>query len=113
MRVLEVGLAALLAAGGVRSLWRWAGTPFDSTDALDHVWFALYRTGRAGLWFAFSGLFAISASIDAEGRAFVDEFERFRWYALVPLGLAGVQLLAATVLRGRGSGEPPAGSGSA
>ena len=98
MRVLELVVAALLAAGGVRSLWAWSRRQFESADVVDQLLYALYLTGRIGLWFAFAGFFLISALVDAQGRAFVDEFQRFRWYVMVPIGLSALQLLAGFAL---------------
>ena len=67
--------------------------PFEGTDVVDHLLYALYLTGRIGLWFAFAGLFLIYASIEVQGRAALDDLEEFRWYLLVPLVLAAMQLL--------------------
>jgi hypothetical protein len=59
-----------------------------------------------GLWFAVAGLFAIYASVDLRGRAWVDEVEPYRWYLIVPLVLAAMQLLAGWFLGRRSpSGE--------
>jgi hypothetical protein len=106
VKVLEVALAALFATGGIRSLWRWSRRPFEGADARDHALFALYLTGRAGLWFSIAGLFLLSASIDAAGQPFVDEFRRYQWYLIVPLALGAVQLLAGYFLGRRGPHEP-------
>ncbi len=115
MRWFEAAVALVLALAGIRSAWRWARRPLDSAAVGDQVLYALYRTGRVGLWFAFAGLFALYAAIDAGGRAFIDEVDRFRWYVFVPLGLAAVQLLAGLALGRRGSEAPeparPAGGG--
>ena len=45
-----------------------------------------------------SGVFVISASITETGRAFRDEWSRYSWYILVPLGLAAVQAITAYLL---------------
>ncbi len=104
MRVVELAAAAALAAGGIRSLVVWARRGFEGTDVREHLWFAAFVTGRAGLWFAFAGLFALSAASDARGRAAVDELGELRWYALVPLVLAALQVAAGHFL---GRAEPP------
>lgn len=106
MRLFEVGVALALALAGARSAWGWARRPLDGGSVGDQVLYALYRTGRVGLWFAFAGLFALYAVIDAGGRAFIDEADRFRWYVFVPLGLASMQLLAGLALGRRGSEAP-------
>jgi hypothetical protein len=105
VRVFEGSVAALLALAGVHSLVHWIRRPFLSRSVRDHALYALWVTGRVGLWFAMAAVFAISASIDAQGRAFVDEFARYRWFVLVPLVLAALQLLAALGLRRAPDGE--------
>ena len=104
MRSVEWALAGLLALGGVRSLWVWARRPFEGSDGVDHALYALYVTGRVGLWFAFAGFFAISASIQTQGRAFVDDFAEHRWYLAVPLALAAMQFAAGYFLGRREPG---------
>jgi uncharacterized membrane protein len=94
VRAVELVVAVLCTVGGIRSLWVWSRCRFEGTDATDHVLYALFVTGRVGLWFAFAGLFVIYASSDAQGRAAVDELAEFRWYVLVPLVLAATQFLA-------------------
>ena len=63
----------------------------------DQLLYALYLTGRIGLWFAFAGLFLIYALTGIEGRP-TTELGRFRWYFLVPISLATLQLLAGFAL---------------
>jgi len=106
VRVVEILLAGLFALGGLRSLWVWSRRPFDGADVTDHVLYALFVTGRVGLWFAFAGLFAIYASSDAAGRAAVDELTDVRWYFVVPLVLAAVQFGASYFLARRQPEEP-------
>lgn len=98
MRAVEVVLAGLFVLGGLRSLVVWARRPFEGVDVTDHVLYALFVTGRVGLWFAFAGLFAIYASSDATGRAAVDELTDLRWYFVVPLVLTAVQFGASYFL---------------
>jgi hypothetical protein len=96
--VVEIVLAGLLALGGIRSLLVWTRRPFEGANPADHALFALFVTGRVGLWLAFGGLFAIYASSDARGRAAIDEFTELRWFLVVPLALAAVQIAAAYFL---------------
>ena len=95
MSGFELLLGGLFVLGGLRSLWVWFGRPFDSPHAKDHALFALYVAARAGLWFAFAGLFA--------GFAIVDDPVRSRWYVMVPICLSAVQLLAGFALGQRGT----------
>lgn len=94
MRIAEAVLAGLFALGGLRSLLVWTRRPLGGVDAADHALYALFVTGRVGLWFAFAGLFAVDASSDARGRAAIDELTELRWFFLVPLVLAAAQVLA-------------------
>ena len=101
MKLVEIILAVALAAGGVRSLIVWMGRRIDDADTKDHLLYAAFVTGRVGLWFAFAGLFALYAASDAQGRAAADELGEFRWYAVVLLVLAAVQLVAGYFLSRR------------
>jgi hypothetical protein len=94
MNVVEWVVAAMLAAGGLRSLWIWSRRRFEGNDLVDHLLYAMFTTGRVGLWFALAGLFAMYASTDVEGRAFIDDVERFRWYVIVLIALSAMQFLA-------------------
>jgi hypothetical protein len=100
--VIELVLAALLAAGGVRSLWRWTHRRLDGADVVDHLLYALHVTGRIGLWFAFAGFFVLSALMRADGYS-SREAAQLRAYVLVPIVLAAAQLLAGYALGRRAS----------
>jgi hypothetical protein len=93
VRVVELLIAGLFVLGGLHAVWYWGRRPFEGTDLVDHLLYALYLTGRIGLWFAFAGFFLIYASIPVQGRAALDELEAYRWYLMVPLVLAAMQLL--------------------
>ena len=111
MRTVEVVIACVFIAGGLRSIWYWGRRRFEGTDVVDHILYALYLTGRIGLWFAIAGFFLIYATIDVQGRAALDELEQYRWYVMVPLALALLQLGAGWFLgrhEGGGSMDQPA-----
>jgi hypothetical protein len=105
VRVVELAIGGLLVLAGLRSLWIWSRRRFEGVDVVDHLLYALYLTGRVGLWFAIAGLFFIYASVDARGQPAMDELRSYRWYFLVPLVLAGMQLVAGWFL---GRREPQA-----
>jgi hypothetical protein len=69
---------------------KWLRTDFDAASVGERLLFTLHAAARAGMWFAFAGLFV--------GDAVVDESQDLRWYVLVPIGLAGVQLLSGLAL---------------
>ena len=105
MKAFEIALAVVFGALGVRSLMYWIRRPFESRQISDHLLYAMYVTGRVGLWLSIAGAFAIFLSIDTQGRAFTDDANEYRWYVLVPGLLAFLQLLAAVLLGRRGDAD--------
>jgi len=102
MTAVALVLAAILFAFGLRSAIRWLGVDFETRSLGERVLFALNLTARIGLWFAFSGFLV--------GWALVDDPDKFGVYALVPLALAGVQLITSVLLSREPTsrdGEPP------
>jgi hypothetical protein len=94
---LELVIAAVFVAGGLRSLWAWSRRRFEGADVVDHLLYALHVTGRVGLWFAFAGFFVLFSVTSIDGKP-TNEIDRFRWYLMVPLALAAMQLLAGYAL---------------
>jgi len=90
VKVVELVVAGCLTLGGIRSLVVWVGSEFDARSAREQVLYSLYVTARVGVWFAFAGFFA--------GYALVDEPRRFAWYAMIPISVAAVQMLAGLAL---------------
>ena len=109
MKWFELAMVTVFTALGLRSAWYWIRRPFDSREVSDHVLYAMYVTGRVGLWFSVAGAWAIFASIHTQGRAFTDDANEFRWYILVPGLLAFLQLLAAVLLGRRDDADLDAG----
>jgi hypothetical protein len=120
VRPLEFAVAVVLAAMGVRSAVHWARRPFDSKDVGDQLLYAVYLTGRVGMWFAFAGLFLILAFAGATdpvtgirspstGQVYIDDVSQFRWYVIVFAALGAMQLLAGWFLGHRGGGSDDAG----
>jgi hypothetical protein len=99
-RVPEIVIGALLVLVGLWSLVKWMRTEFAAETGRDRVLYAVHVAARVGLWFGFAAFFL--------GLALVDEPARFTWFLMVPLGLAGVQLISGVALgqgqrRGNGS----------
>jgi hypothetical protein len=118
VRPFEFVIAMVLAAGGVRSIVYHARRPFASADVRDQLLYALYLTGRVGMWFAFSGLFLILAFAGAtdpvtglhapsSGQVYVDDVSRYRAYVIVFAVLGAMQLLAGWFLGHRGDPSSP------
>lgn len=91
--MIEIALIVVFAALGVRSLVHWIRRPFETRDPRDHLLFAMFVTGRVGLWLALAGIFAVYASTDTQGRAFVDDVHAYDWYVMVFVILAAMQLV--------------------
>jgi hypothetical protein len=94
VKVVELAIAALLTLAGLRSLWAWTRRPFEGIDVVDHLLYASYLTGRVGLWFSLAGFFLLYASVDTRGQPALDELKPYRWYLIVPMALAALQLVA-------------------
>jgi hypothetical protein len=103
VKVAEIVAGCLLTAAGVFSLWKWLRQPYVPRSPGEHALYVLHLTARIGVWFAFAALFF--------GYAVVDDTEAFRWFILVPIALAGVQLLTAVALA-RSPDDGPSTPGS-
>jgi hypothetical protein len=109
VKAFEIAMVALCTAGGVRSAWIWVRRPFHGEDLVDHLLYAMYLTGRVGLWFAFAGLFGIYATVDAERGSLADAADSYRWYLLVLIGLSAMQFVGGQLLGRRAPDEPAGG----
>jgi hypothetical protein len=98
VKAVEFVLAAVCLGLGIRSLVYWVRRPFEGGDTTDMVLFALFVTGRVGMWFGAGGLFVIYALIGTRGEAFADDVAQFSWFLLVLLSLAAIQLVAGFML---------------
>jgi hypothetical protein len=87
---VELAIAAVLALFGARSLRSWMARDVAPVSVGERLVWALHVTARVGLWFAFAGLFV--------GYALIENPYRFRWYVLVVLGLAALQLFTGLAL---------------
>lgn len=90
MRVLELALAALALGMALRAAM--TPTPLEGgpVSPRERFLIALHDASRGGFWLALAGLFA--------GFALIDDAASFRWFAIVPILMAGMRLLAATFL---------------
>ena len=93
MKAVEIALVILFGGLGIRSLIYWTRRPFEGRDARDHLLFALFVTGRVGLWLSLSGIFLIYALTNTQGRAFTDDARQYDWFFMVFVVLAAMQLI--------------------
>jgi len=106
MSVVEVIVAGIFGLLGVRSAVHWLRRPMDSDVRRDHLLYALFVASRVGLWFALMGLFLLFASVETQGRAFIDDVARFNWYYIVLAVPAALQFVSGFLL-GRPPPTPP------
>jgi hypothetical protein len=104
MKAFEISVVVVFAALGLRSLVYWGRRPFEGRDARDHLLFAVFVTGRVGLWFAVAGLFCLYAVTNTRGRAFIDDVQQYRWFLMVFLGFAAMQFVGGYFLGRRSPG---------
>jgi hypothetical protein len=90
VRVLGLVIAGVLVAFGVRSAMKWLRVDFPVRSVGERVLFVVNITSRIGLWFAFAGFFV--------GWALVENPDEFGAYALIPIVLAGLQLVTGVLL---------------
>jgi len=100
--VPELVVGSVLALLGLRSLLRWLRVEFVAASWREQVLYSLHAAARVALWFAFAGFFF--------GLALVDRPKEFTWYLLVPLAVAGLQLVTGVALGGGLAGPPTGGS---
>jgi hypothetical protein len=106
VNVVEVVVAVVFGLLGVRSAIYWLRRPLDSDIRRDHLLYAVFVASRVGLWFALMGLFLLFASVETQGRAFIDDAARFSWYYIVLAVPAALQFISGFLL-GRPPPKPP------
>ena len=121
MRPFEFAVALVLTAFGIRSAVYWARRPFESTAIRDQLLYAVYLTGRVGMWFAFAGLFFLFAFVGASdpepnpitGELVVEHPSKYAWYVIVFAVLGAMQLLGGWFLGHGGPADHGDGQGPA
>jgi hypothetical protein len=98
MKAIEIAMIAIFTALGIRSLVHWIRRPFEGRDVRDHLLFAIFVTGRVGLWFGLAGIFLLYALTSTQGRAFTEDARQYDWFVMVFVVLAAMQVLAAFFL---------------
>lgn len=98
MIVVEIVAAVVFAALSVRSLVYWVRTPYESTRASDLALYALFVTGRVGMWLVLATAFTLYALTETRGRAFIDDVSEYRWLYVVFLALGALQFATAYFL---------------
>lgn len=87
---LEYVFAVPLLLIGLYSAWRSLAEPILVENGRSRFLVAVHEAAKAGFWLAFGGFFLVYG--------FLDEPQDFRWFALVPVGMAGLRLASAALL---------------
>jgi hypothetical protein len=97
LSIFSLAVVVLLVAGGVRSFIYWSGRGLEKgADSKRLVFFAVFITGRVGVWFSLAGFVVILSLVaDASG---------FKWFIVVPGLFAVAQILSSYALA---HGGPP------
>jgi hypothetical protein len=91
--MLEILVAIPLVLIGLGSAWRALADPVPAEDTGSRFLIAVHQASKAGFWFAFGGFFLAYGLLEHP--------EGFRWFALVPVGMAVLRLGSALLLARR------------
>jgi hypothetical protein len=81
------GLLALIGLGsGLRSL----AAPTEAVSGRDRFLLAVHDAAKAGFWLGLGAAFV--------GLSVLEPARDYRWLVMIPIGMAGLRLLAATFL---------------
>lgn len=91
--MLETLVAIPLVLIGLWSAWRSLAQPVPAEDAGSRFLIAVHQASKAGFWFGFGAFFLAYGLLEHP--------EGFRWFALVPVGMAVLRLATALLLARR------------
>jgi hypothetical protein len=86
----EFLLAAPFLLVGAYSAWRSLAEPIPAENGRSRFLIAVHEAAKAGFWLTFGGFFL--------AYGLLEEPQSFRWFALVPVGMAGLRLAIAALL---------------
>lgn len=87
--VFELALGSVFVLIGLRSAVSSLREPTPAGSSGDRFLLALHEAAKAGFWLALGAFFI--------GYPLVDDLA-FRWFALTPVGMAGIRLVASYFL---------------
>jgi putative Mn2+ efflux pump MntP len=89
--ILElVAAAVLILVGCWVAYWSLKEQPVEVRSARERLLVAVHEAARAGFWLALGAWFL--------GLALIEEPQTWRWFIIVPIGMAGLRLAARTFL---------------
>jgi hypothetical protein len=87
---VEYFVAAPLLFIGLYSAIRSIQDPVPAEDGRSRFLIAVHEASKAGFWLTFGGFFL--------AYGLLEQPQTFRWFAMVPLGMAALRLITATFL---------------
>ena len=93
-QILGLTIGGLLVVVGLVSGIRSVATPAAAESGRDRFLLALHDAAKAGFWLALGAAFL--------GLSLLEPAGEYRWLVVIPIGMAGLRLMAATLLA-RGS----------
>ncbi len=93
-QIVGLTIGGLLVVGGLVSGIRSVAAPAEAESGRDRFLLALHDAAKAGFWLALGAAFL--------GLSLLEPAGEYRWLVVIPIGMAGLRLMAATLLA-RGS----------
>jgi hypothetical protein len=96
VQIAGVVIGGLLVLVGLVSGFRSVAAPADMPSSRDRFLLALHDAAKAGFWLALGAAFL--------GLSILEPARAYRWLVIIPIGMAGLRLVAAMLLA---SGHSP------
>jgi hypothetical protein len=90
VQIAGVVIGGLLILVGLVSGFRSTASPGDVGSGRDRFLLALHDAAKAGFWLALGAAFL--------GLSILEPARDYRWLVLIPIGMAGLRLVAAMLL---------------
>jgi hypothetical protein len=89
-QIAGVVVGGVLILVGLVSGFRSVAAPSDMSSARDRFLLALHDAAKAGFWLALGAAFL--------GLSILEPARDYRWLVVIPIGMAGLRLVAAMLL---------------
>ena len=90
VQIAGVVIGGLLILAGLVSGFRSVAAPGDVESGRDRFLLALHDAAKAGFWLALGAAFL--------GLSILEPARDYRWLVIIPIGMAGLRLIAAMLL---------------
>jgi hypothetical protein len=89
-QIIGLAIGGLLVLVGLVSGLRAVSSPGTADSGRDRFLLALHDASKAGFWLALGAAFV--------GLSVLEPAAEYRWLVIIPIGMAGLRLVAATLL---------------